>query len=98
MKQKDIMMILIPTTVLVILWIIFNILHSANKSTIPESISSQLAPIDSQFDKETIKKVKERTEIAPLYMRDILLSPAVSATPTLKSTPSPQATPGGSVR
>lgn len=98
MKQKDIVMVLIPTTVLIILWIIFNILHSANKSTIPESISSQLAPIVPEFDKETINKVKERIEVAPLYLKDIPLSPVVSVTPTLKITQSPQATPGGSLQ
>lgn len=67
MKQKDILLLIISSFILVILWIIFSIYHNSVTSTIPEAVSIQILPINPTFDKNTIESIKRRTGVAPIY-------------------------------
>jgi len=67
MKQKDIIFILVPIVIFVIAWIIFNIYHSAARSTISETQEANLVPISPDFDAKTISEIKARKRVDPLY-------------------------------
>ena len=67
MKQKDILLILIPTFLLVILWVIFNIYHNSIESTVSKTITAEVVPINPDFDFQTIENLKKREVIQPLY-------------------------------
>lgn len=82
-RQQDILFILISSFVLVIIWIGFNIYHIYITSTISEEIQLQLDPIDGSFDQATIKKLRTREQINPLYQ---LASSSATAQPTPEPT------------
>lgn len=65
MKQKDITLLVGSTFIIVLAWIIFNIYHSANTSTIPDAVVIQVAPINPNFDIDTVEALKKRTKIDP---------------------------------
>jgi len=67
MKQKDIIFILVPIVIFVIAWIVFNIYHSAARSTISEEQKTNLLPISPNFDTKTISEIKARRRVDPLY-------------------------------
>lgn len=66
MKKNDILTILIPTCILIFIWIGFNIHHSAVTSTIPEATNIQIAPIVPRFDMQIIDNIKKRETISPI--------------------------------
>lgn len=67
MKQKDILLLLIPAFILVLSWIVFNIYHNTATSTITEVVSSDILPIKPNFDTKTIEEIKKRKKSAPIY-------------------------------
>lgn len=81
MKKQDITLILTLTVILVIAWIIFTILHNISSSTINETLSQQIIPIQPTFDTKTITLLKTRENISPLFTVS-----TSSATPTIAPT------------
>lgn len=79
MKQKDLLIFLLPAFLVVFFWVIFNIYHSSVTSTIPETISLQIIPISPVFDKKAIDDIKNRQEISPLYELSSQVSPSPQA-------------------
>lgn len=67
MKQRDILLILIPTFLLVILWVIFNIYHNSIESTVSKTVTSEVIPINPDFDFQTIESLKKREIVQSLY-------------------------------
>lgn len=67
MKRKDVLIILIPTFIFAVLWIIFSIHHAVNTPTITENTSMQISPISPSFDNKTIDALKKREIVTPLY-------------------------------
>lgn len=67
MKQKDLLIILVSLFVLSVLWVVFNIYHSFVTSTIKDSISIQIIPIEGKFDTDTVSKIKGRKRVVPLF-------------------------------
>jgi len=67
MKQKDILLLIIPGSLLITLWIIFSIYHNSVTSTIPENLTLQIVPISPTFDKTIIESLKKRTQVAPNF-------------------------------
>lgn len=78
MKQKDLLIILVPAFILTILWVIFSIYHSYVTSTINDPLSIQILPIQGKFDTKTIEDLKNRESVNPLYE---VQKASVSATP-----------------
>jgi hypothetical protein len=74
MKQKDILIILIPLFLLTVLWVIFNIYHSYVTSTIKDPLTIQIVPIESKFDTATINSLKNRQKVDPLYEKSVSAS------------------------
>lgn len=67
MKQRDLLIILVPAFLLSILWIIFSIYHNLTTSTIKDPLNSQIIPIEGKFDTATINKLKEKQRVNPLF-------------------------------
>ncbi len=67
MKRKDILVLLIPSFIIVILWVIFNVYHSYLNSTIPTDVNIQILYINPDFDLKTIEDIKKRQIVEPIY-------------------------------
>lgn len=67
MKHKDIYILLIPSFILVIFWIIFTIYHNSVSSTITPTQSVQIKPINANFDAKAINDIKGRNQVVPLF-------------------------------
>ncbi|MFH1186873.1 MAG: hypothetical protein V1697_01720 [Candidatus Levyibacteriota bacterium] len=96
MKHKDIYILLIPSFVLVVFWIIFTIYHNSVSSTITPTQSVQIKPISPDFDMTTIQALKKRGQVVPLFEMtgsqesEKSASPQATLTPTPTTTPAPQ--------
>ncbi|EKE05518.1 MAG: hypothetical protein ACD_19C00241G0003 [uncultured bacterium] len=67
MKRKDILVLLIPSFIIVILWVVFNVYHSYINSTIPTDVNMQILYINPDFDSKTIADLKKRQTVEPIY-------------------------------
>lgn len=67
MKKNDILILLIPSVLIVILWVIFSIYHNYVTSTISKSLSTQILPINPDFNLNVINDLKKRNSIEPIY-------------------------------
>ncbi len=67
MKQREILFVVISIFILVLVYIGFNIYHNAASSTISDTLSVQIVPINPGFDLKTIESLKKRTQISPDY-------------------------------
>lgn len=93
MKRKDILLLLVPSVVLVIFWVVFSIYHNSVTSTIPPKVNVQMKPIDPEFDMETFSELKKRVNIKPLTEIEAVVT--TSPTPKIENQ---QASQGGSLQ
>ena len=66
--HKNILSIIIPSFVLILLWIGLTIYRSRVTSDITQTQSVQIRPIAATFDTATIEQLKQRQQIAPILM------------------------------
>lgn len=66
MKRKDVLLLLIPTFIVVLLWVVFSVYHSYINSTIPTDVNMQILYIEPDFDLKTIEDLKKRQIVAPI--------------------------------
>ena len=81
MKQKDLLIILIPAFILTVLWVIFSIYHNFVSSTIKDPLTYQIIPIEGKFDNDTIDNLKSRARVEPSY-EIIPIEEEITPTPT----------------
>lgn len=81
MKQKDILILLIPSFIVIVAWIAFSIYHSSVSSTVTPIQNLQIAPITPSFDSAEITQLKQRTSVNPIY--EVQNVPSPSPTPFL---------------
>lgn len=67
MKQKDILLLLIPFSLIVVLYIALSIYHNIVTSTIPETVNIQITPISPDFNERTIMDIKKREKVVPVF-------------------------------
>jgi hypothetical protein len=93
MKQKDLLLIIVLLFIFISAWIAGSLYHSAVSSTISETTTKEIKSITPSFDAKTIKKLKERQKINPIFeLSDT--TPTPTDVPSLKVTP-PSASGGG---
>lgn len=92
MKQKDILFLLISSTFLAIVWIVFTIIHTSLTSTITSTVHQQIQPIDGTFDTKTVQVLQKRIPITPQVT---IQATDLTPTPTITPTPIPAAHPLG---
>lgn len=104
MKQKDLMLLLIPSFIMVAAWVIFNIYHSSVSSTISENLNMQITPISPTFDTKEIEAIKKRDSINPTYefkgasptpLPILIASPSSTPIPSVSPTINSSSTSGG---
>lgn len=93
MKQRDIFLIVIPSFILVALWVVFSIYHNFVSSTISNPLSVQIQPIEPSFNSKSIKDIKERQQIEPIYESSVQSESQSSGS----AQPTPIASSGGSL-
>lgn len=81
MKHYQVIIILVLLLIFVVVWIVINVYHNLNISTIPETTKQEIAPINPAFDIKTIDKIKKREEVTPLYELENLPTPIPSRIP-----------------
>lgn len=67
MKQKDILLLLIPFSLLVVLYIALSVYHNLVTSTIPEAVNIQITPISPDFDQRAIMGIRNREKVVPVF-------------------------------
>jgi hypothetical protein len=67
MKRRDILTILIPSLIIVVLWVLFSIYDNFVSSTIPNTVSAQIQSITPNFDQQAIDSINKRNAISPIY-------------------------------
>lgn len=82
MKRNDILLLLIPSFLIVVFWVVFNIYHNFVTSTIPEDLNVQITPISPDFDTSVIENLKKRKMIEPLYIISPESQPGESTLPS----------------
>ncbi len=65
MKQKDLLFLLISSAILAGVWIVFTIIHNSLTSTINETVSHQIVPINNSFDNKTVQSLQNRLRVTP---------------------------------
>lgn len=91
MKKKEIILIITSVFIISIIWIIFNVYHNLITSTISETLSARILPINPNFDTKTIEKLKKRKKISPIFESKTTSQIATGSAiiPTISSLPSP---------
>ncbi len=90
MKQKDLLILLIPMFLVTVLWVIFNIYHNHVSSTITDPLTVQIIPIDGNFNRASLESIKDRKRTEPLFIAPV--KEVDETTPTISPTPTAQAT------
>lgn len=80
MKQKDLLFILISSTLVVGLWIVFSVVHNALSSTISNDTVQNISQIPGTFDTKTLNQLKKRVNVN--VQTAVTLIPTPSPTPT----------------
>lgn len=99
MKKNDILVILIPSLLIVVLWVIFNIYHNFVTTTIPSNLNTTIKPISAEFDEKSISNIKSRDAVSPSYDLSGQKVAEIETAPTIPiiSSGSAQSSPGGSL-
>ncbi len=104
MKKNDILILLIPSMLVVILWVVFSIYHNYVTSTIPENLNTQILSISPDFDLKTIENLRKRDVVIPIYQLNTLKTGTGSepnptpSSPEISSSSAKQASQGGSLQ
>jgi cytoskeletal protein RodZ len=99
MRKNDILVILIPTLLIVVLWVIFNIYHSFVTTTIPRTVDASIQPINPDFDQKSITDIKSRYEVSPSYelSGENIAEAEIEEDIPIVASEGAQASPGGSL-
>ena len=92
MKQKDLILILIPAFITTVLWVVFSVYHSYITSTIKEPLNTLIIPIKGTFDTISIDQIKARNNVSPIYEINNIVGITPTPTPT-PTTPAEQVAP-----
>lgn len=92
-QQKNLLFIVIPSTILVILWIIFGVYNRAVTSTISSSQQIAINPIAPTFDTSILDLLKKRVIVTPLLtgIGETIITPASGAAGLTEEIPPEQA-------
>jgi len=88
-QQKNLLYILVPSTILVILWIIFSVYNKSVTSTISSTQKQAIEPISPLFPTGVLSDLKKRENIEPLFSIDSVPTDQSSESATLSQTPTP---------
>lgn len=82
MKQRNLLIILVPILILTVLWVISNVYHSHVNSTISLPVATDIIPIQGTFNQDAIERIKARKRIEVLNQINVNISETPSPTPS----------------
>lgn len=82
MRQKDLLFLILSSTFLALVWIIFTIIHTSLTSTISNTLTQQIQPINGTFDDKTLQVMQRRLQVTPQFQLQIVDTTTPSPTPT----------------
>jgi len=92
--KRDLIILLVTSFIVIVCWIGFNIYSKAVTSTIDQTLTKQILPIDPAFDTATIQSLIERQQVQPLYLLEIQsLTPTPTPEELLEELPEETPTP-----
>lgn len=91
-QQKNLLYILVPSTILVVLWIIFSVYNKSVTSTISSTQTQAIESISPTFPTGVLSSLKKRTAIEPIFSIESVPTDEGSESGTLKVTPTPEIT------
>ncbi len=94
-RQTDFLFIIIPTFIVILLWITFTIFQKATSTTITKTQTSLLKPISPTFDTSVVALLNRREKVTPNLEEVVGTTPtpvASSSSPVLTIPPTPTAT------
>lgn len=92
-RPNDIFYIIIPSFILILLWIIFTIYRSAISSTLTETQVTLLKPLSPTFDTAVIEQLRKRQPITPDLSQEIQAEIDEETIASQAATPLPPASP-----
>lgn len=98
MKQKDILLFIVPTLIIVIAWIIFNLYHTSTTTENDQTTTSTVIAISPNFDTKVIDELKKRENVVAateISVSNVVL-PISSTSATLTPVATPTAPPSAS--
>ena len=69
-QQKNLLYILVPSTILIIIWIIFGIYSKAISSTLTENQNLSIVPIAPVFQTKVFSSLEKRKKVDPVFTID----------------------------
>lgn len=90
--QKNLIYLLVPSTIVIVVWIGVSIYTRAVSSTISQKLKVSIQEIDSKFDTSVIESLKKRGQVDGKIDIDPETLATPSATPTNTPTPIPTTT------
>jgi len=91
-QQKNLFYILVPSTILVILWIIFSVYNKSVTSTISSTQTQAIESISPVFPTGILSDLRKRQPIEPLFAIESVPTAESSESGTLNLTPTPTQT------
>ena len=70
-SYNSLLLLLIPTFILIVAWIGFNVYGSRVQSTVNETQTKQIKPNSPTFDLATIETLKTREKISPILTLEV---------------------------
>ena len=88
-QQKNLLYILVPSTILVILWVVFSVYNKSVTSTISSTQTQAIESISPTFPTGVLSSLKKRTAIEPIFSIESVPTDQSSESGTLNLTPTP---------
>ena len=89
-SKKNLLRIVVFTTITVFIWIAFDVYRNLSKSSIPQVLKEQLEPLNPNFNKEVLESLKKRKHITSEELNSV---PEITQFETVEKTASPTASP-----
>lgn len=106
-QNRDFIIIIFLTFVVIAVWIGLEVYRSLNTSTVPQVIKSQIQPLNSDFDTETIdalnlRKTVSQSELEQIPLRKLnfaenQISKPSEGSPSAELTINPEGSPAGEI-
>jgi|GEM_PF-2441777 len=86
--QKSLLYIIIPSFILIVIWIIANIYNHAAMTTITSDQAISIQPISDSFDTEVLASLRKRKMVTPDSQAEIsspIIEPDIIPSPSLET-------------
>jgi len=94
-QQKNLLYILVPSTILVILWILFSVYNKSVTTTISSTQTQEIKSISPIFQSAVLSNLGKRQSIEPIFSIESVPTDEGTDSGSLSLTPSPASSSAG---